>query len=583
MPYAIARIAKLKRGNLAGSASHSARQRYTPNADPTSHNIRFIGSDDPLEKLDALVLAKIDEHKQKRKIRPDAVYCVELLLTASPEYFRPLDPSRSGYYDSERLKAWLEANRQWLNQKWGDLIVRGELHLDEATPHIHAYLVPKDDSGQLNCKALFGGREKMRKFQDDYHAAMQHLGLERGIKGSRAQHQDIKDFYQIVNVGRDLDKEVDPELLRAKAADRDRAHKKRQEMEQTAQALAEENALLRQRIIELEALNEQWKQQADQLRDLPLEDVAWHLGLDPVSKGKGRWKGHNCIINIEGSKFYDFSQERGGGGAIDLVMHVTLCPYKQALAWLHDRFGSEGMLQAARAHASKEAQQIATALKAPEFEPPTPDESQWERVRDYLVSKRKLPDYLIDFLHKKGAIYADSNQNAVFLMRTREREIKGTFLRGTAGGKSNRFMGYAPNTRRHDCWFLFQMGGSEGDPVERVVILKSPIDALSFAALDTSQQEKRTLYLVADGIRQLPVDYLKDKQVVIAYDSKGDEKADSIKQLIPHATSLKLKDGSDWNDQLIEQRKQDFIQDLKENPPVPAQLKLKKKFQRELD
>lgn len=105
MPYAIARIAKLKRGNLAGSASHSARQRYTPNADPTSHNIRFIGSDDPLEKLDALVLASIDEHKQKRKIRPDAVYCVELLLTASPEYFRPLDPSRSGHYDEERLKA----------------------------------------------------------------------------------------------------------------------------------------------------------------------------------------------------------------------------------------------------------------------------------------------------------------------------------------------------------------------------------------------------------------------------------------------------------------------------------------------
>jgi hypothetical protein len=60
-------------------------------------------------------------------------------------------------------------------------------------------------------------------------------------------------------------------------------------------------------------------------------------------------------------------------------------------------------------------------------------------------------------------------------------------------------------------------------------------------------------------------------------------KPSTSKQLIPHATRLKLKDGSDWNDQLIEQRKQDFIQDLKENPPVPAQLKLKKKSQRELD
>lgn len=76
---------------------------------------------------------------------------------------------------------------------------------------------------------------------------------------------------------------------------------------------------------------------------------------------------------------------------------------------------------------------------------------------------------------------------------------------------------------------------------------------------------------------------MRTKEVVIAYDSSGDEKADSIKQLILHATRLKLIDGSDWNDQLIEQRKQDFIQDLKENSPVPAQLKLKKKSQLELD
>jgi hypothetical protein len=575
MPYAIARIAKLKRGNLAGSASHSARTRVTPNADPSSQNIRFIGSDDPLEKLSDLVLAKIDEHKQKRKIRPDAVYCVELLLTASPEYFRPLDPSRNGHYDEERLKAWLEVNRQWLNQKWGGLIVRGELHLDEATPHIHAYLVPKDDLGQLNCKALFGGREKMRKFQDDYHAAVQHLGLERGIKGSRAQHQDIKDFYQIVNEGRDLDKEVDPELLRAKAADRDRAQKKRQEMEQTAKALAK-------RIQELETENSKLKTQADQLRDLPLEEVAWHLGLDPAPKGKGSWKGHGHIINIDGSKFYDFSTSRGGGGAIDLVMHIQQCPYKEAIAWLNDQFGESGMLQAARAHASKEAQQIAFVEPAPKFEPPQKDESQWQAVERYLVNKRKLPPDLIQRLHQADLIYADSEQNAVFVMRTRSSETTGAFLRGTKGSQNNRFMGYARNTKRNQGWFYFQLGGGEADPVERVVILKSPIDAISFAAKDNP--ENRTLYLVSDGIRQLPpLDYLKDKEVIVAYDLAFDEKAKEIKQLVAHAVRRKLKDGMDWNDFLILQRKQDFIQDLKENPPVPTQLRLKKKSQLEPD
>ena len=118
MGYAIARIAKLKRGNLAGSASHCARTRVTPNADPTSQNIRFIGSDDPSEKLEDLVLNKINPPSQKRKIRSDAVWCVELLLTASPKYFRPDNPTHGGYYDPTRMKEWLTANQQYLNQTW---------------------------------------------------------------------------------------------------------------------------------------------------------------------------------------------------------------------------------------------------------------------------------------------------------------------------------------------------------------------------------------------------------------------------------------------------------------------------------
>ncbi|HEY9707095.1 MAG TPA: MobV family relaxase [Oculatellaceae cyanobacterium] len=543
MPYAIARIAKLKRQNIAGSASHCARTRLTPNADPTVENIRFIGSDDPNEKLEDLVLNKINPPSQKRKIRPDAVWCVELLLTASPKYFRPDNPTHGGYYDPTRMKEWLTANQQYLNQTWGERIVRAELHLDEMTPHIHAYLVPLDSLGQLNCKSLFGGREKMRRFQDDYHAAVQHLGLERGIKGSLAQHQDMKDFYQIVNEGRDLETEGDPELLRAKAADRERALQKLQEMEQTASSLA-------QRVEQLEATNSKLKKLADQLRDLPLEEVAWHLGQD-IDSDKNRWKGRYHNINIDGCKFYDFSTSRGGGGSIDLVMHIRQCPYKEALAWLNERFGSEGMLGAVTHHARLEAIFLAQTSFAPKFKPPQPEESQWERVRDYLLSKRKLPDYLIDSLHRMGAIYADSSQNAVFLMRTKEREVGGAFLCGTAGGNDNQLMGYADNTLRHSSWFVFQRGKSEGDPVERVVILQSPIDALSFAALDRTQQEKRTLYLVADGRRQLPMDYLFDKEVVVAYSREGDEKALEIKQLIPHASRHRPR-GEDWNADLQE-------------------------------
>ncbi|MDY6900198.1 MAG: plasmid recombination protein, partial [Cyanobacteriota bacterium] len=116
MAYAIARVAKLKKTNLGGSGAHTSRSRDTPNANPTKQNIRFIG-DVVEENLEQLVMKKIGQHKQKRKIRTDAVYCVEILLTASPEYFRPQDPTNGGYYEEEQLQSWLKASEQWLNER----------------------------------------------------------------------------------------------------------------------------------------------------------------------------------------------------------------------------------------------------------------------------------------------------------------------------------------------------------------------------------------------------------------------------------------------------------------------------------
>jgi hypothetical protein len=159
MPKAIARIAKLKGGSIAASEQHTKRQRETPNANPEVENIRFIGQPDipGSPDLETLVRQRIGD----QTIRKNAVLCVEMVLTASPEYFRPDDPGLAGYYHQQRLEDFQQAVHQWLLNKYGDRIVRAELHLDEATPHIHAYLVPLDEKGKLNCRGLFGGREKL--------------------------------------------------------------------------------------------------------------------------------------------------------------------------------------------------------------------------------------------------------------------------------------------------------------------------------------------------------------------------------------------------------------------------------------
>jgi hypothetical protein len=551
--YAIARTKKLKRHNLAGSEAHTARTRETPNADPEKQNIRLIGSTEQNERLEDLVLAKIGQYEQKRKIRTDAVYCVEILLTASPQYYRPDDPTRAGYYHEDKLKQWVDANLKWLQDAYQDRIVRCELHLDEATPHLHAYLVPLDKDGQLRCNHFFDGRQKMMAFQDDYHTAMELLGLERGIKGSKAQHQDIKDFYRIVEEGKDLEPgKLTSEQLQAKAADRDRAIRKKKEMEATAKQLVKENEALEARIQQLSAENQQLrselKQLADQLRDLPLEDVAWHLGLTQDTKGNLRWKGVGHIINIDGSKWYDFSPSvnKGGGGAIDLVMHVNGCNFKEAIAWLSDRFGEDGAQRAAAAHARKEARAIANEEPKPQPHIPTPDESKWHSCRQYLTQTRGIPAQIVDSLHLSVRIYADSRGNTVFLMRDGEENPTGAYLRGEGD-----FKGYTKGTRRSEGHFYFGMG--DGDKIQQAVLCKSPIDALSAAAL--AQSKLKTVYIAVDSVSTLPKlkDFLADIPVLVAHggDESGKELATAIQKELPHAQAKTAPLDMDWNDLLL--------------------------------
>lgn len=548
MSYAIARLKKLKRGNISGSASHTARERETPNADPTQKNIRFIGSLNPEERLEDLVLAKIGDLEQKRKIRTDAVYCVELLLSASPSYFRPDCPTQAGYYEPQKLDNWVEATHQWLADEYGNRIVRAELHLDEATPHIHAYFVPLDDQGQLRCNHFFDGRQKIQQFQDSYYQTMRLIGLERGIKGSRAKHQDIKDFYRIVEEGRDLEvDELSAEHLLAKAADRDRANQRKQEMEATAKALALENEQLRRQIAQLEQDNQSIKKLTEWSTDLALDDVAWELGL--WRKGN-EWIGGNYIINIDTSQFTDFGNGSSleGNSAIDLVKHVNQCNQAQAIAWLGERFGEAGAKRAAIAHAQKVAALIIQTQPVPQFTLPIEDKKQWQQVEHYLTQKRGIPSDCVQMLHNQGLVYADSKANVVFVMRDLNGKTKGAFLEGT----TNKFSGYELGTVRRDSWFYFTLGKKPSEQTSTVVLSCSPIDTISVAMLEYQVKgipENRTVYMAADDTSNLPVERLRNVPCVqVAFSQSTAARA--VKELLPHSTQLKCE-SRDWNMQLI--------------------------------
>ena len=425
MPHAIARIAKLKSGNVGASGQHTRRARSTPNANPEIANIRFIGEPDSmnLPSLETIVRDRIGE----QTIRKNGVLCVEMLLTASPEYFRPDDPSKAGYYEPERLADFQQAVHSWLDKEYGDRIVRAELHLDESTPHVHAYLVPLDERGKLNCRGLFGGREKLSQFQDSYANALSPLALERGIKGSRAKHTKIQHYYAAVNKSPDLT--LNKTTIEHQLADRQRVIKEKEQALITAKLLSRDKEELIQRLeqaeIKITTQNREltnWKNKyadiANKVRDLPLKEVAYELGLEPDRQDKHKWQNEQHTINITGSKFYDWKQMKGGGGAINLVMHVNDCDYKQSVAWLSDRFGESATIEAA----TYKTREIIKTELVQEFTPPVPDQSKWQAVRKYLTRTRLLPSALVDNLHEQGLVYADKNQNAVFIRRSLDEE-----------------------------------------------------------------------------------------------------------------------------------------------------------------
>ncbi len=199
---AILRIQKLKSfGAITRSGRHTDRKQETPNANAAIENIDLMP--DPKGRLIQQLVA---ETIGDIKYRKDAILCAEFLLTASPAYFRPDAPEQGGYFQQEQLDPWVDANIRWLQKKYGKNLAKAELHLDEQTPHIVAYIVPIHDDprkpGQkkLSYKVDFGGSIKqLVALQDEYAQAMAHLGLERGVRGSKATHQATQTYYTEVN------------------------------------------------------------------------------------------------------------------------------------------------------------------------------------------------------------------------------------------------------------------------------------------------------------------------------------------------------------------------------------------------
>jgi len=583
--YAIMRTDKHHTmGEIAAMGKHNERTRDTPNADPNrlGENVRLVGSGDWVADAQARLAEATNPH-----FRPDAIRGVEVFMGVSPAF---TDTATEADW-----QAWVERSMGWLTDTFRDPrnVVAAVWHRDELTPHIQALVVPlREDNGRLSYEHYLGGSKyRLSELQTSYAEAVRDLGLERGVQGSQATHQDVQRWYAKVTeptpapeiVKRDIEIErpsrltLDPERWameqREKVVERiapalDAALVKATHYEEQA-ATAEANvAVLQQRVREVErerdTLQRDYKALVAQARHLDLRDTIQTLGGVQDRYDTHKWRVNDEHISINGERFYNHDQQKGGGGSIDLVMHVTGYSFKQAVAYLTHEAGPELAIAAAANHGARErtaqAEEIVARGERAPFMQPQADENRWPQVRAYLVEQRQLPAGLVDELYERGTIYADGRSNAVFLRTNEEGQAVGASLRGTLPGSE--FQGLAYGSRRDEGHFSFTIGTPERYSAPQYHITESPIDALSRAALiQRAGEGGEFVFLSNDGHGELPrrqIDEGLARQALVHCgfdnDAGGNKLWAQVKEAYPRAEAIVRERPSagakDWNDAL---------------------------------
>ncbi|MBV6625126.1 MAG: plasmid recombination protein [Rivularia sp. (in: Bacteria)] len=513
MAFTVCRIQKIKSwGALARSEAHTTREVYTPNANLQIKNLEVVGDYDNLD-----LVSKVKNKIGPQKYRSDAVLTVEMLLSASAEYFRSDKVSQGGSYDKNRLDGFVDAVIKWLDDSWGDRIVKAELHLDEMTPHIHAYLVPLDERGKLNCKALFGTRAKMHQLQDSFANAVEHLGIVRGVKGSVATYTKVKKYYSAVNQDSQL-LDLEQCLPQPQAQEASEVYRQR-----IIELLSSQFEIINHQLMERQHILEQlaqWKQTAsasEKLRqqldlelqlfktkkyrqDIPSSEVAYELGL---------------------------LQYKHSDNPLSLVMDANKCNLDDAIIWLRDRFSETGMLNAVSNHALN----IARRTPLSTFVPPEACSKNFNEVEYYLNQKHSIPRKLLKTLQQRGLLYADTNCNAVFIARNLDGGTTGAYLYSLKNSE-NKFTIYSDSYRSRG-WFHLSVGGDNSELIETAVINSSPTDALKIMVRNAPHKH-RTLYLTIDDENaSLPSEYLKNISKIVVEMSQ--KRFNSISKILPNA------------------------------------------------
>ena len=279
-------------------------------------------------------------------------------------------------------------------------------------------------------------------------------------------------------------------------------------------------------------LFEEIKKKANSVRNIDISSLLYHHGCTKDSLDKTKWHTPRGIISVNGQKFMNWNQGTGGGGAIDLVIHLQGVEFKDAVFWLCNNYTSEALQQS-----------LSQRMSSPkQFKLPQRNDRKLLQVIQYLKNQRHIPQELIKNLILSEKLYADDKANAVFILLGKKKRIAGAELRGTSGPK---WRGMAPGSQKNQgCFYLV------GSYSKKMVLCESAIDAISCFVLHPKYTVISTSGAIANPA-WLQNFIAKGCKIYCGFDSDttGNRLADEMIKLYPSIRRL-LPSKHDWNEVL---------------------------------
>ncbi len=207
--------------DLAQIGSHNKREKKAYKSNPdiklelTKNNIELVPLTEKYVKgFKNLTKEYEKEHNERMKTEREdrkktysqmlnksrSVVADELMFTATHKFFDNMS--------KEEILEWANTCMVFVYNDLGytkEQVLHATLHLDEKTPHIHCVVVPlvkkldkrtNTERYTISKKQYIRDNIHLSELQDVYNVRLREKGyeLERGIKGSNAKHQKVREF-----------------------------------------------------------------------------------------------------------------------------------------------------------------------------------------------------------------------------------------------------------------------------------------------------------------------------------------------------------------------------------------------------